>query len=257
MRVVGKAWVICLMIVGLIASTTPPVMSQEPMGNIEKGKAIFEKVCMSCHGINGQGDGPTAFFIGAYSSPRPQDLTAGIFKFRSTPSGELPTDEDLFRTVTNGVPGFMPPFVGLTADDRWHVVRYIKTFFPGFQEEEEVNAVAVGLPSTPSTSESISRGRKLYFQFECHSCHGANGRGESALYQSGELKDSLDLPIRPTDLTNPPSFKNGASSHALARAILTGMDGTPMPSFADTLENQDDVWHLVNFIRSLSTPSYP
>ena len=83
-------------------------------------------------------------------------------------------------------------------------------------------------------------------------------RGESALFQAGKLKDSRDLPIRPTDLTNLPSFKNGASTRAIARTILTGMDGTPMPSYADTLADQkEDVWHLVNFIRSLSASSHP
>ena len=249
-----------LIVGGLAVGTVHAAPLSFPSPNGEKGQAIFEQVCMPCHGINGVGDGPAAFFIGSYTSPRPSDLTAGVFKFRSTPSGELPTDQDLFRTITNGIPGFMPPFVGLTAEDRWHVVEYVKSLFPGFKEEEgeEVEPVTVGFPSVLSTSESIQRGKMIYFQFECDSCHGPNGRGESALFQAGKLKDSRDLPIRPTDLTNFPSFKNGASTRAIARTILTGLDGTPMPSFADTFTDpKEDVWHLVNFIRSLSDSSHP
>jgi len=247
-----------LILGGLAAGTVQAAPFQNPPPDVEKGQVIFEQVCMPCHGINGVGDGPAAFFIGSYSSPRPQDLTAGIFKFRSTPSGELPTDQDLFRTITNGIPGFMPTFVGLTAEDRWHVVEYVKSLFPGFKEEEAVEPVTVGIPNFPSTPESIQRGKTIYFQFECDSCHGPNGRGESALFQAGKLKDSRDLPIRPTDLTNFPSFKNGASTRAIARTLMTGMDGTPMPSFADTFTDQkEDVWHVVNFIRSLSTSAHP
>ncbi len=249
---------ISLIVGGLAVGTVHAATLPFPPPNVEKGKVIFEQVCMPCHGINGIGDGPAAFFIGSYTSPRPRDLTTGIFKFRSTPSGELPTGQDLFSTITRGIPGFMPPFVGLTAEDRWHVVEYVKSLFPGFKEEEEVDPITIGFPSAPSIPESIQRGKTIYFQFECDSCHDPNGRGESVLFQAGKLKDGRDLPIRPTDLTNLPSFKNGASTRAIARTILTGMDGTPMPTYADAFTDQkEDVWHLVNFIRSLSEASHP
>ncbi len=253
---VNRRMLISLILWGLAVGTVHAATLQIPPPNVEKGQAIFEQVCMFCHGITGQGDGPAAFFIGSYSSPRPQDLTAGVFKFRSTPSGELPTDQDLFRTITNGIPGFMPTFVGLTADDRWHVVEYLKSLYPGFKEEEEVDPVTIGFPSVPSTPESIQRGRTIYFQFHCDSCHGPNGRGESVLFQAGKLKDSFELPIRPADLTNPPSFKNGASIRAIVRTLMTGLDGSPMASFGHEFEDrEEDVWHLANYIRSLSTGS--
>src|SRR5512133_941170 len=70
-----------------------------------RGKAVFDRYCISCHGVEGDGRGPTADWI----QPRPRVLTSGVYKFRSTPSGTLPTDADLKRTITNGLhTTFMP-----------------------------------------------------------------------------------------------------------------------------------------------------
>jgi mono/diheme cytochrome c family protein len=60
---------------------------------------LYESNCAVCHGIQGDGNGPAA---GMFLT-RPRDFLAGIFKFRSTPSGSLPTDEDLFWTITHGL----------------------------------------------------------------------------------------------------------------------------------------------------------
>src|SRR5207247_1491942 len=66
---------------------------------IARGKEEFEEHCIGCHGVRGDGNGLAATFL----FPRPRDFTIGVFKFRSTPSGSLPTDGDLFRTITRGV----------------------------------------------------------------------------------------------------------------------------------------------------------
>ncbi|MBI5049170.1 MAG: hypothetical protein HZB54_09555, partial [Deltaproteobacteria bacterium] len=68
---------------------------------VEKGKLIYFKRCSFCHGLEGDGDGPAADSL----DPRPRDFTAGTYKFRTTQSGELPTDEDLFRTISRGLNG--------------------------------------------------------------------------------------------------------------------------------------------------------
>ncbi|HYS80841.1 MAG TPA: c-type cytochrome, partial [Anaeromyxobacteraceae bacterium] len=89
--------------VGAVASSdgaTPP----DPAA-AERGRSVFNRYCISCHGVDGDGRGPTADWI----DPRPRILTSGTFKFRSTPSGKLPTDADLYRTITNGLHHtFMP-----------------------------------------------------------------------------------------------------------------------------------------------------
>src|SRR6184192_4842159 len=94
--------------------------------------AVYNHACAWCHGKDGRGDGPAAFSIAKYLSPRPRDLTRGRFELRSTASGELPTDEDLLRTLEHGIPGYMPSFRGLTAGERRLAVTAVKRFFPGF-----------------------------------------------------------------------------------------------------------------------------
>ncbi|MBI5411095.1 MAG: c-type cytochrome [Nitrospirae bacterium] len=236
----------------LAAGTASAVKPPETRETLAKGKAIFERSCVWCHGTGGKGDGPAAFFIASYSAPRPRDFTAGEYKFRSTPSGELPTDEDLFRTITNGVPGYMPPFAGLEEKERRQAIAYIKTFFSGFREETPTS-IPIGFPAVPSSPESVEKGRKLYVLNECHTCHGENGAGDETAARAGELKDSLGLPIAPTDLTNPASLKNGATARDLFRSVMTGFNGTPMPSYAAQFAGrEEEAWHLVNYLLSLS-----
>ena len=218
---------------------------------ITEGKAIYEQVCVLCHGIKGQGDGPAAFFFSSYSAPRPRVFTQNAFKFRSTPTGQLPTDQDLFRTLTNGVAGYMPSFAGLTAQERWNVIAYIKTFNAAFKATSP-QPIELGAPTIPSSLSSIEKGRALY-RNKCQTCHGPNGKGDSQLSQQGALKGHFDLPVRPRDLTNRLSFKNGTSPQDVFRSIMTGLDGGAMPGYADTFASQEeDAWHLVNYIFSLS-----
>jgi mono/diheme cytochrome c family protein len=83
--------------VGGFAWAKPP----ETPENIAKGKEIYMKRCWFCHGREGDGNGPVADYL----HPRPRDFTIASYKFRTTQSGEVPLDEDLFRTITNGVQG--------------------------------------------------------------------------------------------------------------------------------------------------------
>ncbi len=67
---------------------------------VEKGRAIYFRRCSFCHGLLGDGEGPAAEFM----DPRPRDFTLGTFKFRTSGSGELPLDVNLFRTVSRAYP---------------------------------------------------------------------------------------------------------------------------------------------------------
>ena len=222
-----------------------------------QGQRIFDLSCLWCHGMAGQGDGPAGWFLGRYAAPRPRNFTAGSFKFRSTPSGDLPTDQDLFRTVTKGIPGYMPSFASLTETERWQVIAYVKQFYPAFRVETPVALPLVGTP-TPSLPESLERGRALYASFECATCHGPEGRGDGPVTQTGDLTDATGLRIQAADLTRPSALKNGASLPDLVRTLLTGLDGTPMPSYAARLSERDsDAWDLAQYIRSLSAESGP
>src|SRR3970040_518226 len=73
--------------------------------SVDNGKILYETYCSTCHGFDGKGEGTAAIYL----NPKPRDFTRGIFKFQSTPVGGLPTDEDLHRTLRNGMPGSAMP----------------------------------------------------------------------------------------------------------------------------------------------------
>ncbi len=219
---------------------------------VEDGRTIYERSCLICHGASGKGDGPAAFYNAAFSASRARDFTVGNYKFRSTVSGSLPVDQDLFRTVTDGIPGSMPSFSGLSIEQRWQVVAYIKTFYSGFQEETPESISLNGSP-IPSTAASIQRGKALFEEMDCASCHGKQARGDGSVALAGELKDSRGLLISPNDLTNRTGWKNGTTVRDMVRTLFTGLDGTPMPSYESQLAgHKEDAWHLANYILSLS-----
>lgn len=206
--------------------------------------------CVRCHGAKGKGDGYSIGYLRSLKehAPRPRDFTVGVYKFRSTPSGDLPTDEDLFRTITKGIPGLMPSFAGLTPQERWQLVYYVKSFYPDFAEEER-EPIRIGIP-IPSSTTSIRRGEKVYQELKCWTCHGTGGMGDGK--KAAKLKDDIGRKILPANLTMPNLFKNGSSKEDIYRTFMTGLNGTPMPTYEDSIENVEDAWHLVNYVLSLS-----
>ena len=218
--------------------------------SVAAGREIYENSCIFCHGPDGEGDGPVATYLSKDLAPQPRDFTSGIYKFRSTASGEMPMDEDLFRTVTRGVPGFMPGFEGLSPTDRWKVVYYIKSLSEDFKgaEPEAINVVGSAIPST---AVSINKGYEVYQQFKCWECHGGGGLGDGK--KAPDLKDDWDYPLPPRNLVHLRSYKNGSDPADLYRTIMAGLDGGAMPSYADFFEGEEEnAWHLINYIRSLS-----
>jgi len=229
------------------------IKPEENRATRERGKIIFERSCMLCHGVEGKGDGPAGWFIGRYSAPHPRNFTVESFKLRSTISGELPTDQDLFRTVTQGIPGYMPSFNGLTEEERWEVIAYVKSFNPAFKEEKPTPLIIPNPPFPPS-DESIENGRALYFKYGCRGCHGDNGYGDGPESVKGNLKDARGLSISAGNLTDRTALKNGSTPRDIYRSVMTGLDGTPMPSFVDALNGKEkEAWDLVYYILSLSS----
>jgi mono/diheme cytochrome c family protein len=254
-----RRWIF-LSVLLIFAGGSSPVFGVKPEDNQaarERGKLIYERSCIFCHGVEGKGDGSAGWFIGRYSSPRPRDFTAEGFKLRSTASGSLPTDQDLFRTVTQGIPGYMPPFSGLDEEERWQVVTYLKSFNPAFKDEIR-EPLTIGYPPFPSSEEAIAAGRIVYLAYGCVNCHGPNGKGDGKESLESNLKDARGLRVQASDLTAPTSFKNGATARDLYRSMMTGLDGTPMPSFANQFPGKDiEAWGLVYYILSLSAERKP
>jgi mono/diheme cytochrome c family protein len=215
------------------------------VGEAKRGKALYGRYCIYCHGPDGDGRGESA----PYLDPKPRDFTKAVFKCRSTPSGSLPLDSDLYDTITRGIHASgMPSWKPLLRQERVDLVAYIKTFSTAFQEEKPGAPVAIPT-EPPSSPESIKRGAELFQSMNCVSCHGKDGRGHGP--SAAALTDSKGYPITPFDFTSGTRFKCGESNQDMFRDLVTGLDGTPMPSFA-TAMNEDQRWDVVHFIRTLN-----
>ncbi len=216
--------------------------------DVAAGKKIYETRCQYCHGEKGKGDGPGA----AMMVPRPRDFTSGAFKIRTTESGEAPTDADLVKLVNDGMPGTtMPSWRGVLKDNEIRqVVAYVKTFDSSlFDPKSPPKPMQLSSNAPSSSQASIDKGKALYQEVQCWKCHGQEGRGDGP--SAFELKDKLGNKIFPADLTKPWNFRGGASAQDLYRTIVTGLTGTPMPSFADALK-EDERWDLINYVKSLA-----
>jgi DMSO reductase family type II enzyme heme b subunit len=216
-------------------------------GDAAAGKALYERRCAGCHGDKGDGKGPAAELL----SPRPRDFTSGLYKIRSTAS-KAPTDEDLFRIITDGMPGTsMPAWSFLPDRDRRNLVAYLKSLAA---EKFKETPKKLELPKeVASSAESIKRGKEMYEAIECHKCHGVGGRADGP--SRAELKDEWSNPIAPANLTKRWTFRGGASRTEIAMRLANGVLGTPMPAFLDSVEKPEDIWHLTNFILSLGPDS--
>jgi len=217
----------------------------------EHGKEVYMQNCASCHGERGDGHGICSAFL----LPSPRDFTTAHYKFRSTALGQLPTDEDLFRIVSLGVHGTpMPPWKWLLNDtDRWAAVEYIKTFSPRFAETNKtrVSIANFGVPP-PRTEAAIAEGKALYTKTGCVTCHGEQGLGNGS--SAPTLADAAGHHISPRDFSKPSGFKTGYSAAEIVRTFMTGLDGTPMPGFANAISNQD-AWKLAYYVQTFAKPA--
>ncbi len=220
------------------------------IGKASAGKPQYLRYCVGCHGLGGDAEGENAAWI----DPKPRDFTLATFKCRSTPSGTLPTDEDLVGTVRRGVVNSnMPSWLPLPEQTAVDLVAYIKTFSPRWKTEKAGTPIVIP-PETPVTTESILKGRAVYQKLECWKCHGAEGRANGP--SASTLTDSKDNPIRPFNFSTDARFKCGTTNRDIYRVFVTGLDGTPMASFADDLKG-DDGWDLVHFLRTLQSIPTP
>jgi mono/diheme cytochrome c family protein len=229
---------LAVLVAAATAAATPP-----PADAVARGRKVFDRYCISCHGVEGDGRGPTADWI----DPRPRVLTSGTFKFRSTPSGELPTDADIFRTVTNGLHlTYMPRWAATHPMEREDVVQFVKSLSPRFQTEEQGKPIVIP-PPPEFTPQLIQHGKEVWKKVQCATCHGENGKGDGPSWPT--LRDEWGYPDPPHDFTRGP-LKVGDAPEDLYRAFMTGLDGSPMPSFAESI-SPEDAWALVAYVRTL------
>ena len=212
---------------------------------VERGQELYEELCIKCHGEDGAGAGPFARFL----NPKPRDFTEGTYKFRMTPSGSIPWDSDIYRTITFGFKkSSMPAWFELPSEDRWALTHYVKTFADEETWEDEPDD-PIEIPEPPPVdSKVIALGAAMFAEMKCWDCHGSMGRGDGAA--AGTLEDDWGLPIRPADFSKG-VFKVGDRDEDIYRTVATGLDGTPMPSFGDALD-EEQLWAITYFVRSLA-----
>lgn len=248
---------------------------------LKHGQAVYQKRCVQCHGVSGGGDGPAA----AAMYPKPRDYRQGIYKFTSTPYGSKPLREDLIRTVHRGIRGTsMPSFKLLPEKDIEAVVDYVLALThrgelenqiavtaeveeevdPEVVEEDLVplivdawkrasqNEVHPLTPQPEFTEQHILDGKKAFLTKGCSKCHGEDGRGLTADNLKAGLKDTWQNPTRAADLTSG-MLRGGQLPMDVYRRIYSGINGTPMPGFANVLKDEPDtIWDLVAYVLYVS-----
>jgi DMSO reductase family type II enzyme heme b subunit len=220
-------------------------------GDASRGQAVYDKRCSQCHGDEADGKGPGALFM----LPRPRAFKENSsYKFRSTQG--LPSDSDLFRVISEGIPGTsMPGFDVLPEQERWDLVAYIKSLSSDFEDpesleeavpyEELVNAKA------PELQEGwVEQGKAIYEEQQCWQCHGKSGLGNGESWSGLYFRKDTEFQkqVFPANLANPESFRNGSSAEDIFRTLTTGVN--PMPSYRDLL-SVEQRWQLAYYVRSI------
>lgn len=274
---------------GVLSVPSPPPAQpaeQEPTGltlehweldpSAERGRAVYEQYCIGCHGPEGRGDGEAASWL----DPLPRNFQSGNFKFRTTPSGELPLLSDIEHVVRCGLEGSaMRRFPLLPSQDVTDVARYVQSLvefglvakevrwliedddmtideivadeLDELREQTVADAYEYVWPLNVEeraevTEEGLEQGRELY-EAQCLACHGASGRGEGG--SADALRDYKDAEIRPRDFTSG-VFRAGSEPRDVFIRLKSGLNGTPMPAVYGT---DEELWHLTHYILSLVT----
>ena len=217
------------------------------VASVQRGAAVYHNACAPCHGDNGNGEGPVSVSL----TTKPRDFQKGVFKFRSTASGQLPTDSDLLWIVNSGIHHTaMPAFDQMSVADQYAVVEYIKTLSPAFSDSSSYPLDTLKVERAVAyTFDSVLRGRDVYMQMKCWNCHGVTGEGNGPAART--VTDDQGKHLEPTNLTQAWDMKVGRTPERIYMIFSTGLNGTPMPSFAQTLTN-DQRWDLANYVFALS-----
>ena len=238
---------------------------------LNQGHAVYRRYCVGCHGVHGDGKGPTSNSM----TPPPRDFTAGSFKWSFVPGGKLPVDDDIIRTLRHGLNGtHMPAFAAMPDEDARAVVQYLKTFSPRWRSERPGNPVVV--PPDPWRSgrlvEAAKRGETVYHVtaqcWACHPAYASRGRMqemEQAVRRAtggklrplpfrADLRKSLAVATRHGKLL-PPDFLSDTLRVAqeqsdLYRTVAAGIGGTPMPSWQSELSSAE-LWAVVHYLDEL------
>ncbi|MBU36407.1 MAG: hypothetical protein CMG29_04280 [Candidatus Marinimicrobia bacterium] len=196
--------------------------------DVNHGKQLYQSNCSGCHGFRGDGEGLAA----KYLNPLPRDFTKGKYKFRTTPSGSLPTDENIAKIIRKGVRRTsMPAWENILSDnDISDVVAYLKTLAEKFSIQDPAPELTIPSTIPEKTDALIQEGVMVYRLMECWNCHGPHGEVDGPT--SDKLVDDWGNKIVAPNFKNE-VFKGGDDPVEVYRTFSTGLTGTPMPGYDD------------------------
>ena len=220
-----------------------------------QGRYVYERNCMICHGERGDGNGE----MSKEMVPKPRSFREGQFKFRSTPFGSLPTEQDLTHTIRGGLSGTaMGMFTQLQDSDVRSVIEYIKSFSRRWRKPENY-APPMPLPQPPDwltirkpAPEHTTRGKTLFLT-HCATCHGPEADGKGSV--AAALKDAFGQPSHPSDLRQP-HLRCGDNAIDIYRTLTTGLNGTAMISF-DALLTPEKRWDICAYLLTIKRADIP
>jgi len=250
------------------------------------GSVLYRRHCVHCHGLTGDGRGPTAGWV----HPHPRDYRRGLFKFTSvSKGGGRARREDLLRTLREGIEGTsMPTFRLLPEEQLEQLVSYVVHLsirgevefevMKGLQKprgsvSKQVEAALIpvarawvsaqqddsrivphpypyeGDPANPP-KDSILRGYQLFVgDAACIGCHTDYGRNNSFRY------DAWGTLVRPANLTAG-VYRGGRRPIDIYYRIHSGIAPSNMAATADSIANDPrKMWDLVNFVKALPYPA--
>jgi len=217
---------------------------------------LWAEHCAWCHGADGAADAPYADRM----YPRPRAFRDNpAYKRRSTATGELPLTDDVCRSIRDGLPGSaMPGWQRLSQPERRSLAVWLETTTEEFADPlyapGRVALPELTGPLPPATPELLARGAEVYVEADCRKCHGDTGRGDGPSWM--DQFDDAGLPSDPADLTRPDRYRSGPGAEDVFRALSTGLDGSPMASFADTV-TVEDRQALARHVLSLADDAEP
>lgn len=238
MRQITKKILFSILMIGFIFS-----QEKVPDDIMNLGRKIYIQSCAVCHGLSGKGDGVVAGNL----LVKPRDFTSGKYKLRSTKPGQVPLDQDIYKTLGRGMghDNSMPAWSSMRVEEKHAVIAYIKAFAPKkFKRQNRVKIVNIP-PRKATSRESIAAGRQWFMDIECSKCHGANAHADGP--STADLKDSWGYKIVPPDLSKPWLYIGGSKPEDIYRTLSTGLTGSAMPAL-DGVLTEDQTWDLVNFL---------
>lgn len=236
------------------------------------GKTTYMEYCVQCHGVKGEGNGPSSKGL----LPPPRNLTQGLYKFPWVAYGELPHDEDFYRIIKGGLKGsaMLPWDIHQTRLEA--VTQYIKTFAPGTWEGGD-KTLGVKVEATPDPygegkkNEAIERGKKVYHVVaQCTTCHRAYVTKaelseinkeinkeklttfEADLYQLKPQDSEYNYKALPPDFTYHElrSIRPESSLNDIYQRLIYGVTGSGMPGWKGVISD-DDLWAAAYYIDDL------